>query len=54
MNAGLKPRREDLAISRMVTRNASRSRKLVPGVPLMRDILVTNMEYILVRDNETS
>lgn len=51
--AGLKPRREDLAIGRMATVILPRSfTKLVQKVPLMRDILVTNMEYLLVRDDE--
>ena len=51
--AGLKARREDLAISRLVTRNLpSQLARLIPDIPLVRDILVTNMEYLLVRDDE--
>jgi SAM-dependent methyltransferase len=52
-NAGLAARREDLAISRMVTRNMPRAiSTLIPSLPFVRDILVTNMEYVLVRDDE--
>ena len=51
--AGLKLKREDLAISRLVTRNVpSGIAKVIPDIPLIRDILVTNMEYLLVRDDE--
>jgi ubiquinone/menaquinone biosynthesis C-methylase UbiE len=51
--AGLKARREDLAVSRMVTRNLPRPiATIIPSLPLVRDILVTNMEYLLVRDDE--
>jgi SAM-dependent methyltransferase len=50
--AGLKLKREDLAISRLVTRNLPAPiARSVPGIPLIRDILVTNMEYLLVRDD---
>ena len=50
--AGLKPKREDLAISRLMTRNLPASiTQAIPAVPLIRDILVTNMEYLLVRDD---
>jgi SAM-dependent methyltransferase len=53
--AGLQVKREDLAISRMVTRQVPRAiATMVPKIPLVRDILVTNMQYVLVRDNETS
>ena len=50
--AGLRPKREDLAISRFATRHlpAAVARR-IPGIPLIRDILVTNMEYLLVRDD---
>ena len=52
-DARLKPRREDLAVSRLVTRHAPKSiAAAVPRIPLVRDILVTNMEYVLVRDDE--
>lgn len=52
-NAGLRPTREDLAVSRLVTRNMpARISALVPQIPLLRDILVTNMEYVLVRNGE--
>jgi ubiquinone/menaquinone biosynthesis C-methylase UbiE len=48
--AGLQSAREDLAISRLVTRFApARIAATIPAVPLVRDILVTNMEYVLVR-----
>jgi ubiquinone/menaquinone biosynthesis C-methylase UbiE len=53
--AGLSARREDLAISRMITRNLPKSiATAIPSLPLVRDILVTNMEYVLVRDDEPS
>jgi SAM-dependent methyltransferase len=53
--AGLKPRREELAISRMVTRFVpKRMAAVIATIPVVRDILVTNMEYILVRDDEAS
>jgi SAM-dependent methyltransferase len=52
-NAGLKPKREDLAISRLASRNLpARLARSIPGIPVIRDILVTNMEYLLVRDDE--
>ncbi len=53
-DAGLKPRREDLAVSRFLTRMLSPIARLTPGIPLLRDIFVTNMQYILVRDDEKS
>lgn len=54
-DAGFTPRREDLAISRLVTRNLPASiAERIPDMPLVRDILVTNMEYLLVRDDEAS
>ena len=50
--AGLRPAREDLAISRMITRNLPVSiARLIPRIPLLRDILVTNVQYLLVRDD---
>lgn len=50
--AGLKPAREDLAISRLVTQFAPRAiADAIPALPFVRDILVTNMEYVLVRDD---
>src|SRR5688572_17055267 len=50
--AGLEAKREDLAISRMVTRYVPASIAVViPGIPLVRDIFVTNMEYLLMRDD---
>ncbi len=53
--AGLKPRREDLAVSRMATLSLPQSlAKWIPSLPLIRDILVTNMEYLLVRNEEAS
>ena len=51
-DAGLKPRREDLAVSRFLTRMLSPVARLTPGIPLLRDLFVTNMQYILVRDDE--
>ena len=51
--AGLRPAREDLAISRLITRSLPASiARLIPGIPLVRDILVTNVQYLLVRDDE--
>ena len=48
--AGLSIRREDLAISRAATRYLpAAASKSIPGIPLVRDVLVTNMEYLLVR-----
>jgi SAM-dependent methyltransferase len=48
--AGFKTVREDLAVSRLLVRTLPRSvSSLVPGLPLLRDIFVTNMEYVLVR-----
>jgi SAM-dependent methyltransferase len=48
--AGLEPRREDLAVSRLMVRSLPPSiAKRIPEMPLLRDILVTNMEYLLVR-----
>jgi SAM-dependent methyltransferase len=53
--AGLKVKREELAISRLVTRNLPTSiARMIPDIPLIRDILVTNMEYLLVRDDKNS
>jgi 2-polyprenyl-3-methyl-5-hydroxy-6-metoxy-1,4-benzoquinol methylase len=51
--AGLQPRREDLAVSRFVTRTLGPSAaRLTPHVPLLRDIFVTNTQYILVASSE--
>lgn len=46
--AGFRTVREDLAVSRLLVRNlpATLSSR-VPDVPLLRDIFVTNMEYVL-------
>lgn len=47
-DAGFTPLREDLYVSRLATRYLSRRlSSLIPGVPLVRDVLVTNMEYLL-------
>lgn len=47
--AGFKPLREDLYVSRLATRLLTRKfSTLLPCVPLFRDILVSNMEYVLV------
>ena len=52
--AGLKPIRADLAISRLVTRTLPAPvARFVAGLPFVRDILVTNMEYLLVHDDTT-
>lgn len=51
--AGLKPKREDLAVSRLASRNLpARIAQSIPEIPVIRDILVTNMEYLLVRDDQ--
>ena len=51
--ARLRPVREDLAISRVITGNLPASiAKWIPGIPLVRDILVTNVQYLLVRDDD--
>ena len=48
LDAGFRLVREDLYVSRLATRLlSSRLSALVTRVPLFRDILVTNMEYIL-------
>jgi SAM-dependent methyltransferase len=53
-DAGLKPKRADLAVSRLVTRNLPAPiAQSLAGLPFIRDILVTNMEYLLVRDDTT-
>jgi cyclopropane fatty-acyl-phospholipid synthase-like methyltransferase len=53
--AGLKPGREDLAVSRLVTRTLPRpAAMLAASLPLVRDIVITNMQYILVRNEEAS
>lgn len=46
--AGFRTVREDLAVSRLLVRNlpATLSSR-VPNVPIIRDIFVTNMEYVL-------
>jgi SAM-dependent methyltransferase len=50
--AGLRPAREDLAVSRMVTRVVPPPvANAIAAVPLVRDILITNMAYVLVRDD---
>ena len=51
--AGFTARREDLAVSRLALRTLpARLSKLIPKMPLIRDILVTNMEYVLVRSDD--
>jgi SAM-dependent methyltransferase len=46
--AGFTIVREDLAVSRLLVRNLPRAvSSLVPRVPFIRDIFVTNMEYVL-------
>jgi ubiquinone/menaquinone biosynthesis C-methylase UbiE len=52
LEAGFKPVREDLYVSRLATRVLSKKLSaLVPSVPLFRDIFVTNMEYLLATSN---
>ncbi|HTK28840.1 MAG TPA: class I SAM-dependent methyltransferase [Vicinamibacterales bacterium] len=47
-DAGFRQMREDLYVSRLATRLLARPvSSLVPQVPLVRDVLVTNMEYLL-------
>jgi SAM-dependent methyltransferase len=47
-DAGFKPLREDLYVSRLATRMISRRlSRFIPNVPLVRDVFVTNMEYLL-------
>ncbi|HKY22386.1 MAG TPA: class I SAM-dependent methyltransferase [Vicinamibacterales bacterium] len=51
--AGLKPTREDLAISRLATTCLPAwVTTRIPTIPLIRDILVTNMSYVLIRADE--
>ena len=46
--AGFRMVREDLAVSRLLVRNLPTTlSSRVPNVPLIRDIFVTNMEYVL-------
>ena len=47
-DAGFKPVRESLYVSRLATRYLAKGvSSLIPQVPLVRDVLVTNMEYLL-------
>jgi hypothetical protein len=47
-DAGFKSVTENLSVSQLATRNLARSlSSRVPQVPLVRDIFVTNMEYVL-------
>ena len=49
-DAGLTPKRADLAISRLVTRTLPAAvAQSIARMPVVRDILITNMEYLLVR-----
>ena len=51
--AGFTASREDLAVSRLAVRTLPAGvSKVIPKLPLIRDILVTNMEYILVRSDD--
>jgi SAM-dependent methyltransferase len=53
--AGLRVKREDLAVSRMVTRHLpDAAARIIPKIPVARDILVTNTQYVLARDDEMS
>ena len=46
--AGFRQVRENLYVSQLAVRNLPKSLSaLVPNVPLVRDIFVTNMEYLL-------
>ena len=48
--AGFAVRREDLAVSQLITRNLPAGVSgLVPNLPFVRDIFVTNMQYVLAR-----
>jgi hypothetical protein len=49
--AGFRVLREDLYVSQTVRRVSTRVARRVPRVPLIRDILVTNMEYLLAPDD---
>ncbi len=52
-DAGLASVREDFAISRLATRHlAASATSLIPRIPVVRDILVTNMEYVLARADD--
>ena len=53
--AGFSIVREDLAVSRLLVRNLPRAmNSLVPKVPFVRDIFVTNMEYVLQKPRAAS
>jgi SAM-dependent methyltransferase len=52
--AGFRPGREDLAVSRLVTRTLRQAAGVTPQVPFLRDIFVTNMQYILIPDDRPS
>jgi SAM-dependent methyltransferase len=45
--AGFTVLREDLYVSRLARRLSSRVAAAVPSIPFVRDVLVTNMEYLL-------
>lgn len=48
VQAGFKPLREDLYVSRLAKRLFGKGASaVVPRVPFVRDVLVTNMEYLL-------
>jgi SAM-dependent methyltransferase len=48
--AGFTAVREDLAVSRLVLRHLPTTMSsLVPKLPLIRDVFITNMEYVLVK-----
>jgi len=52
-NAGLRVVREDLYVSRLAQRVLPRLLSArIPRVPFMRDVLITNMEYVLAGGNE--
>jgi ubiquinone/menaquinone biosynthesis C-methylase UbiE len=46
-DAGFRVLREDLYVSRLAKRISTRLAEKVPSLPLVRDILVGNMEYLL-------
>lgn len=45
--SGLRVLKEDLYVSRLIRRLSERLARRVPSLPVVRDIFVTNMEYVL-------
>jgi SAM-dependent methyltransferase len=49
-DAGLTVKREDLAVSQLVTRSLPAGvSRIIPDLPVVRDIFITNMQYVLGR-----